>query len=59
VYTNLHVAAVDSNDPTRNQTFPLGCAERDLSAQEKVVAFMLFDLSACVMNDDLKPKPPK
>jgi hypothetical protein len=57
VYTNLHVAAVDS-DPNRNQTFPVACEVRDLTAQEKVVAFMLFDLSACVMNDDLEPKPP-
>ncbi len=59
VYTDLHVAGLDSDDPTRNPIFPLGCAERELSAQEKVVAFMLFDLSSCVMNDDLEPKPPK
>jgi hypothetical protein len=59
VYTNLHVAAVDSDDPTRNQVFPLGCEARDLSAQEKVVAFMLFDLSSCVQNDDDPPQVPK
>jgi hypothetical protein len=59
VYTNLHVAGVDSDDPDRNTTFPLGCEERDLSDQEKVVAFMLFDLSSCIQNDDDPPKPPK
>ena len=61
VYTGLHVSATKSRmqgDP-EPQGFPKDCEVRDLSAQEKAVAFMLFDLSACVQNDDKVPKPPK
>jgi hypothetical protein len=57
VYTNLHVSATESLDGEK-AGFPANCEMRELSAQEKAVAFMLFDLSACVMNDDLEPKPP-
>ena len=59
VYTNLHVAATDSNSEANALGFPASCGQLELSAQEKAVAFMLFDLSACVMNDDIEPKPPK
>ena len=59
VYTDLHVAAVDNNTAANAMGFPTSCEMRDLSAQEKAVAFMLFDLSACVQNEDLEPKPPK
>ena len=61
VFTSLHVASVDVKTlPTLNvKGFPASCEERDLSAQEKVVAFMLFDLSACVQSDSKPPKPPK
>jgi hypothetical protein len=59
VYTNLHVSAVDNTTVERDPVFPAACEVRDLSAQEKAVAFMLFDLSACVMSDELEPKPPK
>jgi len=68
VYTDLHVASVDNNNTANSLGFPASCEApapapphtfRDLSAQEKAVAFMLFDLSACVQNEDLAPKPPK
>ncbi len=36
---------------------PAGCASCDLSPQEKVLEFMLCDLSACVISD--KETPPK
>ena len=61
VYTGLHVSATKARmqgDPVP-QGFPKDCEVRELSAQEKAVAFMLFDLSACVQNDDKVPKPPK
>jgi hypothetical protein len=58
VYTDLHVAGVD-NDGAQSMPFPTGCEMRDLSAQEKAVAFMLFDLSSCVQNDDKPPQVPK
>ncbi len=59
VYTDLHVASVDNNTAANAMGFPSSCAMRDLSAQEKAVAFMLFDLSACVQSEDAVPKPPK
>jgi hypothetical protein len=58
VYTNLHVAELD-NGGMGQPPFPTGCEDRDLSTQEKIVAFMLFDLSACIQNDDVKPRPPR
>lgn len=59
VYTDLHVAAVDNATMAQSMPFPTGCEMRDLSAQEKAVAFMLFDLSSCVQNDDKPPQVPK
>jgi hypothetical protein len=61
VYTNVHVASVDVNEitPLNAMGFPTSCEKRDLSPQEKAVAFMLFDLSACVQSETKPPKPPK
>ncbi|HEX2869696.1 MAG TPA: carboxypeptidase regulatory-like domain-containing protein [Polyangiaceae bacterium] len=61
VFSSLHVASVDIETlPALNaKGFPASCEQRDLSAQEKVVAFMLFDLSACVQNEKDPIKPPK
>jgi hypothetical protein len=61
VFTDLHVASVDINSlPALNANgFPSSCEMRELSAQEKVVAFMLFDLSACVQREDKPIKPPR
>jgi hypothetical protein len=62
VYSNIHVttgnsgvaAAADSpGDP-----FPESCLTTGLTPQEKVLAFMLFDLSACLIPDDEEPRPP-
>jgi hypothetical protein len=59
VYTNLHVASVDDTTPLNAKGFPASCEMRDLSAQEKAVAFMLFDLSACVQSEEKPPVPPR
>jgi hypothetical protein len=60
VFTDLHVASVDANGlPELNEKgFPASCEMRDLSAQEKIVAFMLFDLSACVQSETKPIEPP-
>ena len=39
--------------------FPNGCpAPGGLSAQQKAVEFMFFDLSSCVQDDSKIPDPP-
>jgi hypothetical protein len=54
VYSDLHVGAAstdygwDGKQVPTNAIVPDGCADADLSAQEKALEFMLFDLSSCV-----------
>jgi hypothetical protein len=38
--------------------FPMACRNGDLTAQEKALEFMLFDLSACVSPDSWTPPVP-
>jgi len=62
VYTGLHVSDSASTgfpgDPATGSTFPGCCAARTaLSAQEKALEFMIFDLSSCISNVDLPPPP--
>ncbi len=64
VYTALHVSDSTSTgfpgDPTGNSgdAFPACCAARTaLSAQEKALEFMIFDLSSCISNTNLPPPP--
>ena len=45
LYSAFHVAVGNS---TTNAIFPEHCSSGPLTAQEKVLEFMLFDLSACV-----------
>jgi hypothetical protein len=56
VHTGIHVAKA-ANDTTTAR-FPSGCKSAPLSAQEKAMAFLLFDLSSCVQNEKEPPKPP-
>jgi len=44
VYSDFHVSAADATKP-----FPTSCGSRtNFTAQEKILEYMLFDLSACV-----------
>jgi hypothetical protein len=53
VFSDLHVAGDPST--TDNPPPPGGCANADLSPQEKALEFMLFDLSSCVIPDTMVP----
>jgi hypothetical protein len=51
VFSDLHVGGASSDMPPP----PNGCADADLSPQEKALEFMLFDLSSCVIPDTIQP----
>ena len=57
VHTGIHVG-VEALPGDKNGPFPSGCKSQALTAQEKALEFLLFDLSSCVMNVEDKPKPP-
>ena len=55
VFSDIHVSAGAGN---ASGDFPSACDDEPLTEQEKVLLFMLFDLSSCVMPDDDPPCPP-
>jgi hypothetical protein len=56
VFTDIHVGAASSDDPT--QPVPEECASIDLSPQEKALEFMLYNLSSCITPPGETPTPP-
>jgi len=61
VYSDIHVTTGDPSSDTSepDKHFPEGCRTTTLSPQEKVLVFMLFDLSACVIPDHVTPTKPE
>jgi hypothetical protein len=62
VFTDVHVSAsagatADSSHPGA-PGFPSGCTSTTLSAQEKALEFMFFDLSSCVQIETGTPMTP-
>jgi hypothetical protein len=50
VVSDIHVSAGGgANSDVPNKPFPTGCVTTDLSPQEKVIEYMLFDISSCVV----------
>ncbi len=54
LFSDFHVT---TNSSTTNVVFPAECDNDPLTAQEKVLAFMLFDLASCV--SAVPPQPPQ
>ncbi|MGZ6067457.1 MAG: hypothetical protein ACXWVM_33965 [Polyangiales bacterium] len=54
LFSDFHV----TNASTGGKTFPAECSGTALTAQEKVLEFMLFDLASCVSGDVPPPPPP-
>jgi hypothetical protein len=52
LFSDFHVSGAQ----TGGRTFPAECSNTPLTAQEKVLEFMLFDLASCVAPD--MPRPP-
>jgi hypothetical protein len=53
VLTDLHVS-----ENSGSGGIPASCSTGGLSDQEKALAFLLFDLAACVLPDEVEPEPP-
>lgn len=61
VFSNLHVGAGSEGALVDNASapYPTSCQTQNLSAQQKALEFMLFDLSSCVQRDDAAVVNPK
>jgi hypothetical protein len=62
VLSDIHVspgrAGDDISDASAKYDFPNGCVTSEFSPQEAVLAFMMFDISACIVPDDVAPVAP-
>src|SRR5262249_46246102 len=58
VYSDMHVGAASGDYSGVSPYTPDGCANNDLSPQEKALEFILFDLSSCVTPNNTPQQPP-
>jgi hypothetical protein len=56
IFSDLHASASAGDQP--DVTIPDGCANAALTADEKILEFMLFNLSSCVQSQGLPAPPP-
>ncbi|HEX3849659.1 MAG TPA: hypothetical protein VHW01_01760 [Polyangiaceae bacterium] len=63
LYSSFHIAGAGSTapdgDPAEGTPFPMECDDAPLTAQERLLEFMLFDLASCVQIDTQTPLPPE
>jgi len=53
VYSNFHIAS-----GSMPGYFPSSCSSGSMTAQERVLEFLLFDLASCVQDETEEPTPP-
>lgn len=60
VLSDIHVSPGSAGDDRSaiELPFPSGCVTEEFTPQEAVLAFMLFDISACIVPDDQAPVAP-
>jgi hypothetical protein len=55
-FSDMHIGAASNDDPSL--PVPDECAAVDLSPQEKVLEFLVFNLASCVTPSNQAPQPP-
>ncbi len=59
VLSDIHVSEGDGVGTTPGGEIPASCVRGPLSAQERALEFLLFDLTSCIQPDGLAPTPPR
>jgi hypothetical protein len=59
VLSDLHVSDGDGVAPPPGAALPTSCAKGELTARERALEFLMFDLSSCVQPDSLAPVTPR
>jgi hypothetical protein len=62
LYSSFHIAGAGGltiSGPAQGTPFPMECDDAPLTAQERVLEFMLFDLASCVQIDTQTPQAPE